>query len=71
LVLSSSTTTPTLLPTRTFSPACTAIGNSATRTITITPGMFQTGEGLVTLRVTDGGGLFAQWTFSVIVVPPT
>lgn len=71
LTLSSSTTTPTLLPTRTFSPACTAIGNSATRTITITPGMFQSGEGLVTLRVTDGGGLFAQWTFSVIVVPPT
>ena len=50
LMLGSFTSDDLLLPTRTFSPvgSCTAVGDSATRTITITPGMDRTGSGMVT-----------------------
>lgn len=70
LTLSSTTTNATLLATRTFAGGCTPVGNSATRTVTVTPGLNQFGSGsTITVTATDAGGLFASFTFTMNVTP--
>ncbi|MBL0042589.1 MAG: tandem-95 repeat protein [Xanthomonadales bacterium] len=42
-------------------------GSGANRTVTITPAANQSGVTTITLRVTDGGGLFTETSFTVTV----
>src|SRR5262249_22016867 len=64
LVLTASSDNTTLLPPGT---AYAIGGSGAHRTVTITPAANQNGTALVTLKVTDSGGLFATDTFVLTV----
>ncbi len=65
LVLTGTSNNTTLVPNNV---ANIAFGGSGTnRTVTITPAANQNGSATITLRVTDGGGLFTETSFVVTV----
>ncbi len=65
LTVSGASSNSTLLP----NSAIVFGGSGANRTVTMTPAVNQTGSTVITLTVTDAGGLIAQTTFSLTVTP--
>ena len=65
LTLTSTSSNTTLVP----NGNVTLGGSGANRTVTVTPAANQSGTTTITLRVTDGGGLFTETSFTVTVNP--